>query len=216
MPSTAQAQNARAKDDLATDAAILNLPSEPLPLPTGDFAVKARSMRGSDMDMAYHEGMLLVHVRPPNKDIQMTGIIKLKAGRMVMLMPNLPNMALEMALPPQYAVTALKGTGKKLGASEVAGEVCHLWLLDKAKAGRTISCITPDGIALRTQMENKGAVRTVYEVTQLTRAPQDPSQFEISEDVKLIKVSRETLGGLSSLPGIGRLLSNGLPALSPD
>ncbi|MGE4372591.1 MAG: hypothetical protein AB7E29_06755 [Xanthobacter sp.] len=215
--SAAQAQQGRMKDDLATDDAILSLPSAPLPLPTTDFAVKARSMNGSDMDLAYHEGMMRVDVRPQNRDIHITGIIELQAGKMVMLMPNLPNMALEMALPPQYAVTALQGTGKKLGQSEIAGETCDLWLLDKtAQAGRTIACITADGIALRTQIENKGNVRTVYEVTRLTRAPQDPEQFELSEDVKVVQMSKDTLGGLSALPGIGRLLSNSLPALKAN
>lgn len=184
--------------------------ADPVPLPTVDFALSADLRRGGTMELAHSQGRMRVEMTKPNVPGRIVGIIDLRARRMVVRTPNLPNMAVEMELPPEYALGALSGSGLRVGESQVAGENCDLWKLDAPASpvggvalGPTTACITPDGIALRTEVEVQGKKQTVFEALKLTRAPQDPKLFQLPSGVQVIKVPKGKLGGALGLPNIG-------------
>ncbi|MDI4656346.1 hypothetical protein [Xanthobacter autotrophicus] len=188
--------------------------ADPVPLPTVDFALSADLRRGGSMDLAHSQGRMRVEMVKPNVPGSIVGIIDLKARRMVVRTPNLPNMAVEIELPPEYALGILNGTGLRVGEGQVAGEPCDLWKLDAplgaaggaamgASVGPTTACITPDGIALRTEVEVQGKKQTVFEALKLTRAPQDPKLFQLPAGVQVIKVPKGKIGSALGLPGLG-------------
>lgn len=184
--------------------------ADPVPLPTVDFALSADLRRGGSMDLAHSQGRMRVEMTKPNVPGSIVGIIDLRARRMVVRTPNLPNMAVEMELPPEYALGALSGSGLRVGESQVAGEACDLWKLDApvssaggVSLGPTTACITPDGIALRTEVEVQGKKQTVFEALKLTRAPQDPKLFQLPSGVQVIKVPKGKIGSALGLPGLG-------------
>lgn len=180
--------------------------ADPLPLPMTDFGLKADLPRGAVMDMAYSQGKMRVEMSKPDAPGSMVGIIDLKAHRMIMLSPQMPKVAVEIALPPEYVVGAMAGTGTKIGQSTVAGEPCNLWQVDPPtdrKMGPTQACITDDGIALRTEAEIKGTTRVLYEVTSLKRGTQDPKLFQVPPGVKVMKVPHGKFGSMLGLPGAG-------------
>ncbi|MFG1297834.1 MULTISPECIES: hypothetical protein [Xanthobacter] len=173
--------------------------AEPLPFPSADFSLKANLPRGTIMDMAYSQGKMRIAVNNPDTPGSMVGIIDLTAHRMIMQSPQMPKVAVEIALPPEYVVGALAGTGTKGERSEVAGEPCNLWQVDPPadrKVGPTQACITDDGIALRTEAEIKGTNRVLYEVTSLTRGPQDPKLFQVPPGVKVMKMPQGKFGSI--------------------
>lgn len=180
--------------------------AEPLPFPTVDFSLKANLPRGAIMDLAHSQGRMRVEMTKPDVPGSVVGIIDLKARRMVMLAPNLPKVAVEIELPPEYVAGAMTGTGNKTGRSEVAGVPCDVWQVDppvERKIGPTQACITADGIALRTEAEIQGATRTLYEVSSLQRGPQDPKLFALPPGVKVMKVPQGKFGSILGLPGAG-------------
>lgn len=188
--------------------------ADPVPLPTTDFALSADLRRGGTLDLAHSQGKMRVEMTKPNVPGSIVGIIDLRARRMVVRTPNLPNMAVEMELPPEYALGALSGTGLRVGESQVAGEACDLWKVDApvgaaggaaigTSVGPTTACITPDGIALRTEVEMQGKKHLVFEALTLSRAPQDPKLFQLPPGVQVIKVPKGKLGAALGLPNIG-------------
>lgn len=180
--------------------------ADPVPLPTTDFALKADLKRGGTLDLAHSRGRMRVEIQKPNIPGSMVGIIDLKARSMVVRTPNLPNMAVEIELPPEYVLGALSGTGLRVGEDTVAGEACDVWKVDpqmKSALGATTACITPDGIALRTTVEIKGAKHTVFEATSLTRAPQDQAQFQLPAGIQVMKVPKGKIGAALGIPGLG-------------
>lgn len=198
---------------IGTFAAASSAHADPLPLPSADFSLKADLKRGGTIDIAHSQGQMRVEIQKPNIPGSMVGIIDLKARTMVVRTPNLPNMAVEIELPAEYVLGALAGSGLRVGEDKVAGEACDLWKIDpqiKSALGPTTACITPDGIALRTEVEVKGAKQTVFEVTALARAPQDPKLFQLPPGVQVMKVPKGKIGSALGLPGLG-----GAPAEAP-
>ncbi|MFS8036566.1 hypothetical protein ACI7BZ_06285 [Xanthobacter sp. AM11] len=192
--------------------------ADPIPLPSVDFALKAGLRRGGSLDLAHSQGKMRVEMTRPNVPGSMIGIIDLKARRMVVRTPNLPNMAVEIELPPEYALGALSGNGLRVGESQVAGEACDLWKMDgptPAQAsiamGATVACITPDGIALRTEVDIKGKKQVLFEASQLTRGPQDPKLFQLPPGVQVVKVPKGKIGAALGLQGFGGAPAEGPP-----
>ena len=181
--------------------------ADPLPLPSTDFALTASLKRGGTMELAHSQSKMRVVMNTPAAKTPIVGLIDLTARKMVMMMPNVANMAIEIDLPPQYSVAALSGNGTRVGQDEVAGEACDLWQVDtppnaqsKLNARDTVACITQDGIALRTEAEIDGKKQVLYEVTSLTRGPQDPKLFQLPADVQVMKMPKGKLGGALNLP----------------
>ncbi len=203
---------------LAVAAGVLGLGlspanADPVPLPTTDFSLKADLKRGGTIDIAHSQGRMRVEIQKPNIPGSMVGIIDLKARSMVVRTPNLPTMAVEIELPPEYVLGALTGTGLRVGEDKVAGEACDLWKIDpqmKSALGPTTACITPDGIALRTAVEIKGTKQTVFEATTLTRGPQDQALFHLPPGIQVVKVPKGKIGSALGIPGLG-----GGPAEAP-
>ncbi|MFS8042171.1 MULTISPECIES: hypothetical protein [Xanthobacter] len=192
--------------------------ADPVPLPAVDFAVSADLRRGGTMELAHSQGKMRVEMVKPNVPGSIVGIIDLRARRMVVRTPNLPNMAVEIELPPEYALGALSGSGLRVGESQVAGEPCDLWKLDtqmSTSVGPTTACITPDGIALRTEVEVQGRKQTVFEALKLTRAPQDPKLFQLPAGVQVMKVPKGKIGTALGLPGLGAPLLDPVPPAAP-
>lgn len=182
--------------------------ADPLPLPATDFALKAKSRGGSEIDLVHSAGKMRVEVESPKGPGNMVGILDLKGNRMVMLVPNMSSKAVEIELPTDYSLGTISGaaTGTRMGADQVAGQPCDLWKVDTPQdkgAGATVACITPDGIALRTETEIKGKKEVVFEAVSLTRGPQDPKAFQLPPGVQVIKVPKSAMGlpGLGGMPG---------------
>lgn len=193
--------------------------ADPLPMPSVDFALKADLRQGGVLDLAHSQGKMRVEMTRPSVPGSMIGIIDLKARRMVVRTPNLPNMAVEIELPEQYAVGAVSGNGLRVGESQVSGEPCDVWKTDapstaqiNAAMGPTIACITPDGIALRTEVEIRGKKQVLFEATSLVRGPQDPKLFQLPAGVQVMKVPKGKLGSALGFPGFGGAAPPASPA----
>ncbi|WP_051357035.1 hypothetical protein [Azorhizobium doebereinerae] len=177
--------------------------ADPLPTPTGDFALKAKTRDGGTLDLAHSGGRMRLEMLPKAAPAMVVGLLDLRAGKMVVMVPAMPKMAVQMDLPPDFTFASMNGSGTKTGSAEVAGEPCDLWKVDatasQAGTGPTVSCITADGIALRTEMDIKGKTEVLYEVTSLTRGPQDPRQFVLPTGVQTVKIPKNAA---AALPGL--------------
>lgn len=205
---------------LPVPALAEDTPSAPLPMPTIDYAMTGKSMRGAAMDLAHQNGKMRVELKKPGAAAAVISIIDLKSAKMLMRVPNMSHMAMEVDLPPQYAALTMQGTGRKAGQAEVAGETCDLWQVDQAGSSNTVTCITSDGIALRTQAEVGGTARTLFEAESVTRAPQNPSLFSFPPDVQIVQLDRKmlnnlpgVLGNIGGLGALGGILQQGQDAL---
>ena len=212
MPLSAPVLPALAGAALSAAALCGAALADPLPMPSVDFALTADLKRGGTLSLAHSQSRMRVEMTNPNVPTPILGLIDLNARKMVMLLPNVPNMAMEIDIPKEYSMGALSGNGTKVGESAVAGEACDVWKVESQAnlaSAATFACITSDGIALRTEVEVEGKKATVYEVTQLSRAPQNPKQFELPAGVQVVKVPKGKLGSALGLPGLG----GGTPAI---
>lgn len=168
--------------------------ADPLPMPTLDFALKAKLRDGGTLDLAHSNGKMRMEMQPKASPAMVVGLIDLKAGKIVVMVPSMPKMAVQTDLPPEYHFAALTGSGTPMGRSTVAGEPCEIWKVEtsvaSASAGPTTACITPDGISLRTEVEIQGKQQLIYEATSVTRGPQDPHLFVMPTGVQTIKIPK--------------------------
>ena len=86
------------------------------------------------------------------------------------------------------------GSGQRIGSDRVAGETCDLWKPEpESDEGRTadmVACITRDGILLRMVGNVDGKRQTIFEVTELERAPQDIKQLTPPPGLKPMQIPR--------------------------
>ena len=187
--------------------------AEPLPLPRTDFALKAKLRSGASLDLAHSRGLMRAEMTKPGVPAAMVGFIDLAERRITLLVPAIPNMAVETDIPLEYSVGALAADGTRTGQNGmVAGEACDLWQVASqagAGIGPTTLCITADGITLRTEAEIKGKTYTVYEVTQLSRDPQTPDRFRLPPGLQVMKVPKGKGGLPPALLGLGLGLGGG-------
>jgi hypothetical protein len=110
----------------------------------------------------------------------------------------------EFGLPPGLL------DAKRMGATSVAGEPCNLWEVTypasraatrAALPTATISCITPDGIPLRTETVTNNAHQVIMEAVTVTRTAQDPSLFVVPPGTKIVKPSAAMQGLLGAFSG---------------
>lgn len=183
---------------------VTGLAAEPLPPPSVDYRVRAKAPQGIEMKVAHHEGRLRMDISSANFPGGMTSLINLGENDMIVLMdvPGMEGIAVEMDLPPGYAFADSGRQGTRTGTGEVVGEACDLWRIEvKAVNPSVESCITADGIVLRTSTTLEGKPVVLFEVTELERAPQDPAQFALPKGVKVTKLPS---GVRSLLPGLLR------------
>lgn len=179
--------------------------AETLPRPSADFAVKGRThAEEATLNVAHSGGRLRLDITVAGVPGTMTGFVDTRKGRMVMLsaLPGMQNMALELELPEQYNFADLPPEGTKLGSATIAGESCDIWRINAKTSGDPVdACVTADGIVLRTEASIRGKPQVLFEVTEVTRAKQDPKLFELPPGVRVTRVPKGMQG---MVPGLGR------------
>lgn len=179
---------------LAALAPVSSVRAQTIPMPSVDYETKATLIGGMAMSSRHSNGKMRVEISPPGMQT-MVSIIDLRAKKAVALfaMPGAPAMAMEMDFAEaeeQYGVVA--GRGKRVGSSSAAGEACDLWQVEDAAGSNenAVACVTRDGIALRVEATVEGKRRTVFEVTELKRTPQDPKMFALPANVRVMQVPK--------------------------
>lgn len=176
--------------------------AEPLPLPKADFSatysVTGRDAPGSTMRISHGGGRVRMEFAMPG-GMAATGYLDMatRKATMVMTMPGLgQKMAMEMdakLLPKSLAAPE----GRRLGPQRFVGESCDAFEQTEPKSGIvTVSCVTPDGIMLRSEARRGDAVIAVVEATEVVRAPQDPASLVPPKNLPALKLP----GGL--IPGL--------------
>ncbi|MEP9366481.1 hypothetical protein [Xanthobacter sp. VNH20] len=184
------------------------LAAEPLPALTVDFALTAKLGGRLQVEMARQGNHMRMEISNPAVPGTLLGFLNIDTRKVVLVSPSLPKMGIETDLPADFQIASLAGEGTRTGTSEVAGEACTLWQVEKAAqlTGPTTACITEDGIVLRTQVEIQGKAHLAFEVLSLKRGPQDPELFRLPPGTRTMKMPNG--GGLLPSPGIG-------PAIAP-
>jgi hypothetical protein len=182
--------------------------AEPLPTPSVDFALKAKLGGRVHVDMSRQGNRMRMEISNPAVPGTLLGFLNIDTRKVVLVSPSLPKMGIETDLPADFQIASLAGEGTRAGTSQVAGEPCTLWQVEKAAqlAGPTTACITEDGIVLRTLVEIQGKPHLTFEVVSLARGPQDPDLFRLPPGTRTMKMPNG--GGLLPSPGVG-------PALAP-
>lgn len=163
---------------------------EPLPLPSVDFAAHGTFIGGGTMTIRHHGGTLRTDMTMPGAPMPMTGYFDLatKKALMVVSTPAGP-MAMEVSLADQVGYGAMIGTGVREGRDAVAGEPCDIWRIETSRPEEPVrSCITADGIALRTDAVVGGKPQTVFEIAGLTRGAQNPADLRMPRDVPVMRM----------------------------
>ena len=161
---------------------------EPLPQPTVDYAAQGTFISGGKMVVRHHAGMMRLEANLPGVPMPMTGYFDLQARKATMIVTTpAGRMAMEVSLADQVGYGALNGSGEREGKDTVAGETCSVWRVATGRPNEHVrSCITDDGIVLRTVTGSGSRVHTVFELASVTRAAQDPQNFRIPTDVPVI------------------------------
>jgi len=153
--------------------------ADPLPIPSVDYSIKATMTGGMTMISRHSNGKLRVDVQPPGMPQPMTSYFDLRTrkGVSVMSVPGMAPMAIEMELDDKGGHGVATGTGQRVGSATIAGEACDLWQVEPTdtedKTADTVSCVTADGIPLRVEATVNGKRETVFEATEISRAPVD-------------------------------------------
>jgi hypothetical protein len=162
--------------------------AEPLPQPATDYATKATMAGGMTIQSRYSNGRMRMEMSGPGAPQPMVAYFDLKTrkGMMVMSMPGMPPMGIDISPGDQSGMGVATGSGQRVGADRVAGEACDVWRIDPpaGEKGETVGCITRDGIALRMEATVDGKRQTVFQVTEISRAPQDAKLFTPPANVK--------------------------------
>jgi len=179
--------------------------AEPIPLPNVDFQAKATVLGKNNMTLHQSGGKARVELQAAGMP-QMTGIMDLNAHKMFMMgaIPGMQNIALEVEFGNDTGYGQVMGEGHRVGTATVTGESCDLWEIENTKVGRDpiTACLAHDNIPLRTEMMIEGKRRTIMEVTELTRALQDPSLFILPANVQIMKMPKGASEMIQSLPGM--------------
>jgi hypothetical protein len=176
--------------------------AEPLPLPTTDYAAEGTFTGGGKMVLRHHGGVMRMDMTMPGVGMPMTGYFDLLAKKALMVVATAAGrMAMEVNFADQAGFGVAVGQGEREGRDTVAGEPCEVWRIDTGRAKEPVrACITEDGIALRTDTVVGGRKETVFEVSGLSRAAQDPAEFRMPSDVPVVKLPMPLPG--APLPGL--------------
>lgn len=180
------------------------LRAETLPLPKIDYEAKADLLQDGKLFIRHANGKMRIELQMPQFKDPAIGFIDLNRKVMVMMLP-IPG-AQETAMEIEFGGDALFGhvigDGQRSGETNVAGERCTIWKISSGgEENRAAACLTPDNIALRTEVSVDGTTRTVFEVTELKRQPQNPADLEVPANLNIIKLPK----GIKGIPGFPRL-----------
>ena len=186
--------------------------SEPLPQPRTDFEASSKGLAGTTFIYRHHEGKLRVDMKVPSAQMAATSLVDI-SGRKVVGIVGPPTSGIAVELDLNEAAFGLPPglvDAKRIGAMSVAGEPCNLWEVTHpssraptrtALPSATISCITPDGIPLRTETVTNGAHQVIMEATTVTRTAQDPNLFVVPPGTKIMKAPAAMQGLLGAFSG---------------
>jgi len=193
-------------------SAVAPAKADPLPQPHTDFVVKSKGPDGSILTYRYHEGKLRVDIKLAGIPLPTTGIVDMSARKVVALIgAENSGMAIELDLnEAQFGLAPSSLEAKQVGATTVAGEACDLFevALPPTKGAtkslppsKTVSCITPDGIPLRTETVSSARRQVVMEAIEVARAPQDARLFAVPPGTKVMKAPAGMSGLLGAISG---------------
>lgn len=176
--------------------------AEPVPLPKIDFEARAKLLNDGTLFMRHANGKMRIELQMPQFKEPATGYIDLSRKRMVLVLPipGIQGTAMEVGFGDDAMFGQVIGDGTKLGNDTVAGEPCTIWKVTSAGQSAE-ACLTQDNIALRTNVTIDGKQRTVFEVTELKRQPQNPADLDPPSDLSIIKLPK----GLKGIPGLSPL-----------
>jgi hypothetical protein len=173
--------------------------ADPLPIPSVDYASKAKMTGGITMSSRHSNGKLRVEMQVPGMPQGMVAYIDLRAkkGVTVMSVPGMGNMAMEIDVGDGEEYGVAVGRGKRVGSATVAGESCELWEVEgdrrDLKKGEAVVCLTSDSIPLRLEANVSGKREVVFEVVEFSRGPQDPKLLAPPANLKPMRVPKGML-----------------------
>ncbi|UOK72018.1 hypothetical protein [Ancylobacter polymorphus] len=165
--------------------------ADPMPAPAADYHARARALPGVELSVAHHQGKVRVEVERGNLPNGMVSLIDLPTSSVIVMVdvPGMDRIAVETDMPPGFAFSDAKRQGTRAGKGEVLGEACDLWRFAVPALNQPVeSCITADGIVLRTTTQMNGKPVVLFEVTELSRTPQDPATFALPKGMKPSKI----------------------------
>ena len=168
--------------------------AETLPSPAADYRSKGRMAGGMTIEYRHSNGKMRMEMRSPEMPQPMVGYfdVKTQKGMMIMSVPGMAPMAIETGAGDQSNAGVATGAGQRVGSDKVAGETCDLWKPEAKTADEkkmdTLVCVTRDGIMLRMSGVVEGKRQTMFEVTELERAPQDRKQLTPPAGLKPMKM----------------------------
>lgn len=177
--------------------------AEPVPLPKADFEAKAKLLNEGTLFIRHSNGKMRIEMQMPHLKEPAVGFIDLNRKRMVLMLPipGIQDTAVEVEFGDDAIFGQVIGDGVRQGQATVAGEPCTIWKVTAGDESRAAACLTPDNIALRTQVSIEGKTRTVFEVTELKRQPQNPAELEVPANLRVMKLPK----GMKGIPGFPRL-----------
>jgi hypothetical protein len=177
--------------------------AEPLPLPKTDYEASAKLLNEGTLFIRHSNGKMRIELQMPQFKDPAVGFIDLNRKVMVLMLPipGVQNTAIEVEFGDDATFGQVLGDGQRAGEATVAGERCTVWKVTVGDENRAAACLAADNIALRTQVSVEGKTRTVFEVTELKRRPQNPADLEVPANVNTMKLPK----GLKGIPGFPRL-----------
>ena len=170
--------------------------AEPIPLPNLDYSVKAKMIGGMTMTSRHSQGKMRMDMNAPGVPLPMTTYIDLKTRKIITVMsvPGMSNMAVEADLGEEETPGVAVGEGRRAGSATVAGEPCDLWQIEgkskMEKSANAIVCISRDSIPLQLQATVDGKRETIFEVTEITRGPQDVKALTPPANLKPMEIPK--------------------------
>lgn len=165
--------------------------AETMPKPTADYSAEGTitSGKGSNPATVRHgAGKLRIDTHVDGKK---AAIYVDLAARTATVVSQRLGQKIAMEIDPERAsdaVNMLDRDAKRVGEATVAGETCDEYEFETSKGHKVMTCVTRDGIALRTRDVSRN--RVVWEASEVKRAPQDAAQFVLPADAIPLQVPK--------------------------
>lgn len=176
--------------------------AETVPLPKIDYEAKAKLWNEGSLLLRHSDGKLRIEMQMPQFKEPAVGFIDLNRKVMVMILPipGVQETGMEVEFGDDAMFGQVLGNGQKAGEATIAGERCTIWKITASDESRAAACLSHDNIALRTQVSIEGKTRTVFEVTELKRQPQNPADLAPPANLNIVKLPK----GMKGIPGFPR------------
>lgn len=178
--------------------------AEQMPLPKVDYEAKAKLLNEGTLFIRHSNGKMRIELQMPQFKEPATGFIDIGRKRMVLILPipGIQDSAIEVEFGDDATFGQVLGEAQQTSQQRVvAGESCAVWKIVASEENKAAACLTSDYIVLRTQATIEGKTRTVFEVTELKRQPQNAADLEVPSNVNIMKMPK----GLKGIPGFPRL-----------